>query len=109
MKRLLFLISLSGLNICACSGPNENKDHQEITGQQQQHISKDSLAAAKRVIRKDSMKAGIIKRIDSIPKSKRENNKIKREKKEIHKHLAPGQTTIDSIKKEKGEKKFNKE
>lgn len=109
MKRLLFLISLSGLNICACSGPNENKDHQEITGQQQQHISKDSLAAAKRVIRKDTIKAGIIKRIDSIPKSKRENDKIKREKKEIHKHLAPGQTTIDSIKKAKGEKKFNKE
>ncbi len=104
------MISLSTLNICACSGSADNSDHKHIIIRKEPDSSRDSLLIEpQKGDQTDTMKVGIIRPIDSMPKSKRKSDRIKSEKKEIHRHAAPGQTAIDSIKKAKEEKKFNKE
>lgn len=104
------MISLIALNICACSEPATKKDNQNIILRHNEVSSGDSLVAEiQKKDRSDTVKAAIIRAVDSFPKPKRKVDRNKREQRAIHKHRAPGQIAIDSLKRAKEEKKFNKE
>jgi hypothetical protein len=111
MRKLLFLISAGVVCFYSCKTASDRKSNSVKD-------EKDSLSIVSKVSN-DSPKAKQDLSKDTLPKKEIKTEKhhserksgdtSKIEKKIIPKHNSPDQQEIDSIKKAKGKKKFNKE
>lgn len=111
MRKWLFLISVAIVCFYSCKTASENKSN---TAKEKKDFSLvgDSIINDT-VNKKEDTSIGIlipkeVKR-DAPLSERKSGDTTKREKKIIHKHNSPDQQEIDSLKKAKGKKKFNKE
>ena len=111
MRKLLFLISAGVLLNYSCKTASENKNQSVQEKKDSTNVispTTNESVGLKQDSATDKPSSGEVK-AQGNRSSTKSLDTTKREKKIIHKHTSPDQQEIDSLKKAKGKKKFNKE